>query len=126
MTSSPTAFGYAHVVHDRPHGYPFFAELAATTVDQISLESAQQGVDLGLLGSVPDKQFIVGVLDLSDDSLVEDVPAVAARIWEALRHVPPERLLLAPDCGMKYLPRTKAFAKLKAMTEAAAQVRAGL
>ena len=123
ITALHTCFGYAHVVHQRPNGYPFMAELAEAAVAQISLESAQQGVDLAILDSLPGKQFIVGVIDLADDSPVESVPTVVSRIRAALRHVPPERLLLAPDCGMKYLPRATAFAKLRVMVEAAALVR---
>ena len=122
-TALHTCFGYAHIVHSRPGGYPFFPELADARVDQISLESAQQGVDLAILREVPDKQFIVGVIDLADDSPVEDEETVAQRIRGALRFVPPERLILAPDCGMKYLPRTRAYQKLQAMVSAAARVR---
>ena len=123
VTVLHTCFGYAHVVHQRPNGYPFFAELAAAEVDQISLESAQQSVDLSVLDSVPGKTFVVGVLDLSDEAPVESVETVAARIRAALRHAPPERVLVAPDCGMKYLPRDRAFAKLRVMVEAARLVR---
>jgi 5-methyltetrahydropteroyltriglutamate--homocysteine methyltransferase len=123
-TALHTCFGYAHIVHERPSGYPFWEELSETRVDQISLEAAQQRVDLAILSSVPDKQFIVGVLDLADESPVEDVETVAGRIRDALRFVSPERLFPAPDCGMKYLPREKAFAKLQALTAAAARVRA--
>ena len=122
-TALHTCFGYAHVVHQRPGGYPFFAELAGTAADQLSLESAQQSVDLSILESVPGKTFIVGVLDLSDEAPVEDLETVAARIRSALRHAPPERVMVAPDCGMKYLPREKAFAKLRIMVEAADLVR---
>ena len=125
-TALHTCFGYAHVVHSRPDGYPFLSELAEAAVDQISLESAQQGVDLAILASVPGKRFIVGVIDLADDSPVESVALVEKRIRAALRHVTPDRLLLAPDCGMKYLPHQKAYEKLKVMVEAAARVRASL
>ncbi|HVD02461.1 MAG TPA: 5-methyltetrahydropteroyltriglutamate--homocysteine methyltransferase [Candidatus Dormibacteraeota bacterium] len=125
-TALHTCFGYAHVVHQRPDGYPFFAELAVARVDQISLESAQQKVDLTILGSVPGKTFIVGVIDLSDESPVEDRDTVAARIRSALRHAPAERILVAPDCGMKYLDRAVAHAKLRVMVEAAELVRAEL
>jgi 5-methyltetrahydropteroyltriglutamate--homocysteine methyltransferase len=125
-TALHTCFGYAHVVHSRPNGYPFMAELAEAAVDQISLESAQQGVDLAILDGMPAKRFIVGVIDLADESPVEDVETVERRIRAALRHVPPDRLLLAPDCGMKYLPRQKAFEKLQVMVEAAHRVRASL
>ena len=87
-TALHTCFGYAHVVHARPHGYPFMAELADAAVDQVSLEAAQQGVDLAILDSVPGKRFIVGVIDLADDSPVEDVATVVGRIRAALRHCP--------------------------------------
>jgi 5-methyltetrahydropteroyltriglutamate--homocysteine methyltransferase len=125
-TALHTCFGYAHVVHDRPQGYPFIEELADTCVDQVSLEAAQQNVDLGILRSLSGKQVIVGVLDLADESPVEDVETVAGRIRSALRFVSPDRLLVAPDCGMKYLPRDKAFAKLQVMSLGAAKVRAEL
>ena len=122
-TALHTCFGYAHIVHERPNGYPFLVELADATVDQISLEAAQQKVDLSILRALPDKQFHVGVIDLADDSPVEDVDLVIQRIRKALEFVQPERLILAPDCGMKYLPRWKAFQKLRVLTDAAAKVR---
>jgi len=122
-TALHTCFGYAHIVHDRPNGYPFLAELSETTAAQISIESAQQNVDLSVLSELKDKQLIVGVIDLSDDSPIEDVETVAARIRNALRFVDAERLILAPDCGMKYLTREKAFGKLSALAQAAARVR---
>jgi 5-methyltetrahydropteroyltriglutamate--homocysteine methyltransferase len=125
-TALHTCFGYAHIVHDRPNGYPFLEPLADTAAEQISLESAQQNVDLGVLRALGDKTLIVGVIDLSDDSPVEDVETVVSRIRNALEFVEAERLVVAPDCGMKYLPREKAFAKLQAMTRAAEKVRAGL
>jgi 5-methyltetrahydropteroyltriglutamate--homocysteine methyltransferase len=122
-TALHTCFGYAHIVHDRPDGYPFLAQLADAIATQISMESAQQEVDLSILRSLPGKRLIVGVIDLADDSPVEEVETVAARIRNALRFVEPERLILAPDCGMKYLAREKAFAKLSALSQAAAVVR---
>jgi 5-methyltetrahydropteroyltriglutamate--homocysteine methyltransferase len=125
-TALHTCFGYAHVVHSRPNGYPFLEELADVSARQISLESAQQKVDLSVLKSLANKQLIVGVIDLADESTVEDVETVVARIRGALRFVDPDRLILAPDCGMKYLPREKAFAKLTALARAAAKVRAEL
>jgi 5-methyltetrahydropteroyltriglutamate--homocysteine methyltransferase len=125
-TALHTCFGYAHIVHNRPNGYPFLEQLADTGAAQISMESAQQQVDLSILRSLAGKQIIVGVIDLSDESPVEDVATVAARIRNALRFVDPERLILAPDCGMKYLPREKAFAKLSALAQAAALVRTEL
>jgi 5-methyltetrahydropteroyltriglutamate--homocysteine methyltransferase len=125
-TALHTCFGYAHIVHSRPNGYPFLEELADVEVDMISLESAQQNVDLSVLRSLPKKQLIVGVIDLADGSPVEDVDTLVARIRNALRFVEPERLILAPDCGMKYLPRAMAFGKLRALALAAAKVRAEL
>ncbi len=125
-TALHTCFGYAHVVHNRPNGYPFLEPLADTTVEQISIESAQQKVDLGVLRALSGKRLIVGVLDLSDESPVEDVDTVAARIRNALKFVDAERLTVAPDCGMKYLPRATAFGKLRALAQAAARVRSEL
>ena len=123
-TALHTCFGYAHIVHNRPNGYPFLEPLADVDVRQISIESAQQKVDLGVLRSMGAKTVIVGVIDLSDESPVEDVDTVARRIRNALQFVDPERLILAPDCGMKYLPRDKAFGKLRVLAAAAARVRA--
>ena len=125
-TALHTCFGYAHIVHNRPNGYPFLEPLADVNVRQISIESAQQKVDLGVLRSMGAKTVIVGVIDLSDESPVEDVDTVARRIRNALQFVDPERLILAPDCGMKYLPREKAFGKLRALAAAAERVRAEL
>ncbi|TME24084.1 MAG: 5-methyltetrahydropteroyltriglutamate--homocysteine methyltransferase [Chloroflexi bacterium] len=125
-TALHTCFGYAHIVHNRPNGYPFLEPLADVDVRQISIESAQQKVDLGVLRSMGAKTVIVGVIDLSDESPVEDVDTVARRIRNALQFVDPERLILAPDCGMKYLPRDKAFGKLRALAVAAERVKAEL
>ena len=125
-TALHTCFGYAHIVHNRPQGYPFLEDLADTSAQQISLESAQQKVDLGVLKSLGRKKLIVGVIDLSDESPVEDVDTVVARIRNALRFVDADRLILAPDCGMKYLSREKAFGKLSALAMAAERVRAEL
>ena len=125
-TALHTCFGYAHIVHSRPDGYPFLEELADVTAGMISIESAQQKVDLSVLKSLANKRLIVGVIDLADDSPVEDVDTVVRRILNALKFVAPDRLLLAPDCGMKYLPRAMAFAKLSALARGAAKVRAEL
>ena len=125
-TALHTCFGYAHIVHNRPNGYPFLEPLADVNVRQFSIESAQQKVDLGVLGSLRAKTMIVGVIDLSDESPVEDVETVADRIRNALQFVDAERLIVAPDCGMKYLPREKAFAKLSALAIAAEKVRTAL
>ena len=118
-TALHTCFGYAHIVHSRPSGYPFLEELADVAARQISMESAQQKVDLSVLKALPGKTLIVGVIDLADDAPVEDVDVIAGRIRDALRFVQPERLILAPDCGMKYLPRAK-------LARAAAKVRGEL
>jgi 5-methyltetrahydropteroyltriglutamate--homocysteine methyltransferase len=125
-TAVHTCFGYAHIVHNRPKGYPFLEPLADSTADQISMESAQQNVDLGVLKSLSDKTLIVGVIDLADDSAVESEELVVSRINNALRFVDAKRLIVAPDCGMKYLPRETAFGKLKVLAEAAAAVRSKL
>ncbi len=125
-TALHTCFGYAHIVHNRPGGYPFLEPLADTLAKQISMESAQQNVDLSVLRALSGKKVIVGVIDLSDESGVEDVDTVAERIRNALKHVDAERLIVAPDCGMKYLPRAKAFGKLVALARGAEKVRAEL
>ena len=122
-TALHTCFGYAHIVHNRPKGYPFLEPLADTKAKQISMESAQQNVDLGVLKSLSDKTLIVGVINLADDSAVESEELVVSRIKNALRFVGVERLILAPDCGMKYLPRDVALGKLRVLAEAAASVR---
>jgi 5-methyltetrahydropteroyltriglutamate--homocysteine methyltransferase len=124
-TALHTCFGYAHVVHDKPPGYSFFAELNAVAVDQLAIESAQPKLDLSLLRDVGDKTVILGVLDLSAPE-AESAGEVARRIDAALEHIPAERLQVAPDCGMKYLPRELAEAKLHALVEGAAAVRARL
>jgi 5-methyltetrahydropteroyltriglutamate--homocysteine methyltransferase len=115
-------FGYAAVVHDKPTGYSFLKELEASKASQISIEAAQPRLDLTVLRNLPGKIIILGVIDLSDMT-VETPELVAARIRAALRHVPPERLVIAPDCGMKYLPRTVAYGKMKAMVDGAKMVR---
>src|SRR5580698_2219002 len=123
ITALHTCFGYAHVVHARPEGYPFLAELDASAAQQIVIESMQQQVDLAMLASLPHKRVVLGVIDLDDNAPVETPAAVAAQIRAALMHITPERLMLAPDCGMKYLPRATAFAKLSALVEGTKIVR---
>ncbi len=118
-------FGYAALVKDKPSGYSFLPELAQTPCQQVSIEAAQPGLDCRVLRELPGKTIVLGVLDLSDPA-VETPQVVAGRIRRGLAHVPPERLIVAPDCGMKYLPRHTAFSKLKAMVEGAALVRAEL
>jgi 5-methyltetrahydropteroyltriglutamate--homocysteine methyltransferase len=122
-TAVHLCFGYAAIIHDRPAGYSFLPELAECSCDQISIETAQSGLDCSVLSALDGKTIILGVLDLNDTT-VETPETVAARVRRALPYVPPERLVLAPDCGMKYLPRDAAFGKLAAMTAAAAQLRA--
>jgi 5-methyltetrahydropteroyltriglutamate--homocysteine methyltransferase len=122
-TAVHICFGYAAIIHDRPAGYSFLPELAAAHCDQISIETAQSNLDCAVLSELDGKTIILGVLDLSDPA-VETADQVAARARRALKYVPPGRLVLAPDCGMKYLPRDAAFGKLQAMTRAAAELRA--
>jgi len=115
-------FGYAAVVHDKPTGYSFLAELENSKAQQVSIEAAQPRLDLKVLRNLPSKTIILGVIDLADPA-VETPDIVAGRIRAALPHVPPERLVIAPDCGMKYLPREVAFGKMKAMVDGARIVR---
>jgi 5-methyltetrahydropteroyltriglutamate--homocysteine methyltransferase len=121
-TAVHLCFGYAAIIHDRPSGYSFLPELAACSADQISIETAQSGLDCAVLAELAGKTIILGVLNLGDDA-VETAGQVADRVRRALPYVPAERIVLAPDCGMKYLPRDSAFGKLRAMTTAAAQLR---
>jgi 5-methyltetrahydropteroyltriglutamate--homocysteine methyltransferase len=113
-----TCFGYAHIVHDRPSGYPFLRELDDCTASHLSLEAAQPNLDPEVLRDVGEKTIVLGVLDLGS-SEVESPEVVAERIRKALSVVPRERLVVAPDCGMKYLPRERAFRKLRAMVAGA-------
>jgi len=115
-------FGYAAVVKDKPTGYSFLPQLEATTASQISIEAAQPRLDLGVLRDLSKKTLMVGVIDLGSTA-IETPQEVANRIRAALKHVPAERLVAAPDCGMKYLAREVAFGKLKALAEGAALVR---
>jgi 5-methyltetrahydropteroyltriglutamate--homocysteine methyltransferase len=115
-------FGYAAVVHDKPTGYSFLAELANSKAQQVSIEAAQPKLDLKILERLPTKDIILGVIDLADMT-VESPATVAERIRRALPHVGAERIIVAPDCGMKYLPRAVAFAKMAAMVEGARIVR---
>jgi 5-methyltetrahydropteroyltriglutamate--homocysteine methyltransferase len=121
-TAVHLCFGYAAIIHDRPSGYSFLPELAAAGCDQISIETAQSNLDCSVLAHLDGKTIILGVLNLGDHT-VETPEDVAARVRRALRYVPADRLVLAPDCGMKYLPRDIAYAKLTAMTEAASHLR---
>src|SRR6266702_566079 len=123
-TAVHLCFGYAAIIHERPAGYSFLPELAACRADQISIETAQSGLDTSVLATLDGKTIILGVLDLNDMT-VESPETVLARVERALPYVPAERVVLAPACGMKYLPRDVACGKLTAMTEAAGRLRAG-
>ncbi len=120
-----TCFGYAHIVHDRLAGYPFLRELNDCAATHLSLEAAQPGLDPEVLRDLPDKVVVLGVLDLGS-SEAETPDVVADRIRRALTVLPPERLVVAPDCGMKYLARELAFRKLQAMVAGAQIVREDL
>jgi 5-methyltetrahydropteroyltriglutamate--homocysteine methyltransferase len=122
-TAVHLCFGYAAMVADRPEGYSFLPELAACDCDQVSIETAQANLDTSVLRSLDGKTIILGVLNLGDEA-AETPDVVAGRVRRALEHVPSERLILAPDCGMKYLPRNSAYGKLRSMTAAAALLRA--
>jgi 5-methyltetrahydropteroyltriglutamate--homocysteine methyltransferase len=116
-------FGYAAIIHERPSGYNFLPELAACPVKQISIETAQSSLDCSVLSKLHGKTIILGVLDLSKME-VETPETIAARIRRALPYIRPQQVILAPDCGLKYLPRDVAFGKMQAMVEAAKIVRA--
>jgi 5-methyltetrahydropteroyltriglutamate--homocysteine methyltransferase len=116
-------FGYAAIVgSDKPTGYSFLTPLADSCADQISIEAAQPGLDLGVLVDLAPKTVVLGVLDLADPQ-IETADEVANRIRAALTHISPDRLVAAPDCGMKYLPRDVAYGKLCALVEGAKMVR---
>ena len=123
-TAVHICFGYAAIIHERPSGYSFLPELADCPVQQVSIETAQSGLDTSVLAALSDKTVMVGVVDLSDPE-VETVDTVVARVRRALPHVDAERLVLAPDCGMKYLSRASADGKMRAMAEAAQVLRRG-
>lgn len=122
-TALHICFGYAAIIHERPEGYNFLPELANATVQDISIETAQSNLDCKILKTLPEKKIILGVLDLSTHE-VETPETVAERIRRALPHVDAKRIVVAPDCGLKYLPRHVAFGKIKAMADGAAIVRA--
>jgi 5-methyltetrahydropteroyltriglutamate--homocysteine methyltransferase len=121
-TAIHLCFGYAAMVRERPSAYAFLTELADSPVDAISIETAQSSLDCSVLTQLSEKTIILGVLDLSTN-LVETPEIIAARIRSALLYVSADRIIVAPDCGMKYLPRDVAFAKMQALTEGAALVR---
>jgi 5-methyltetrahydropteroyltriglutamate--homocysteine methyltransferase len=121
-TAVHICFGYAAIIHERPSAYSFLPELAGCPCDQISIETAQSGLDTAVLGALPGKTIILGVIDL-DDVAVESPETVAARIRRALPQKRPTELVAAPDCGMKYLPRGSAYGKLESLVAGAAIVR---
>ena len=122
-TAVHICFGYAAIIHGRPSAYSFLPELAACSCRQISIETAQSGIDTRVLETLPGKQIILGVIDLNDHA-VESPDTVADRIRRALPYKRPQELIAAPDCGMKYLPRDSAYGKLEALAAGAAAVRA--
>jgi 5-methyltetrahydropteroyltriglutamate--homocysteine methyltransferase len=121
-TATHICFGYAAVVRDKPAGYHFLPEFERSAVGQVSIEAAQPKLDLSVLKQLPSKTVILGVIDLLDKA-VETPETVAGRIRQALPHVAAERIVVAPDCGLKYLPREVAFGKMRAMVEGAKIVR---
>jgi 5-methyltetrahydropteroyltriglutamate--homocysteine methyltransferase len=124
-TAVHICFGYAAIIHERPSGYSFLSQLSGCACNQISIETAQSGLDCSVLRELPGKKILLGVLDLADPT-VETPEIVAGRIRRALPFIAPEDVIVAPDCGMKYLPRDVAYGKLLAMVEGARIVRAEL
>ena len=122
-TAVHICFGYAAIIHERPEGYSFLPELSGCLAHSISIETAQSKLDCAVLETLPNKKIILGVLDLSTDE-VETSETVADRIRTALPHCPAERIIVAPDCGLKYITREAALGKIKAMVDGAAIVRA--
>src|SRR6185503_13951361 len=113
-TAVHICFGYAAIIHQRPSGYSFLPELAGCSCRQVSIETAQSNLDTSVLAQLEGKQILVGCIDLSDMN-VETPEVIAERIRRALKHVSPQQVILAPDCGMKYLPREVAQGKLASM-----------
>ena len=124
-TAVHICFGYAALVAGRPEGYSFLPELEQTPVQQVSIETAQSKLDCSVLQKLPSKTVLLGVLDLSTPE-IETPETVAERIRRALPFISPDRLIIAPDCGLKYLPREVAFGKMKAMADGAKIVRTEL
>jgi len=121
-TAVHICFGYAAIIHARPEGYSFLPELAGSPCKQVSIETAQSNLDTAILAKLPGKKIMVGCIDLSDMT-VEAPQKVVERLRKALAHVKPENVIVAPDCGMKYLPREVAYGKMKAMVEGARLLR---
>ena len=124
-TAVHICFGYAAIIHDRPGGYSFLSELAGCSADQISIETAQSGLDLGVLKDLSEKAIILGVIDLSDHE-VESVELVADRVRRAFPYASPDRITIATDCGIEYLPRASAEGKMRAMAAPRRILRAEL
>ncbi len=124
-TAVHICFGYAAIIHARPEGYSFLPELSGCSCKAVSIETAQSNLDTSVLETLPDKKIILGVLDLSTHE-IETPEKVAERIRRALPHVDASRVVIAPDCGLKYLPRDVAFGKMKAMADGAVIVRGEL
>src|ERR1700712_5334747 len=122
-TAVHICFGYAAIIHARPEGYSFLPELAGCSADQISIETAQSGLDLGVLKDLSEKTIILGVINLADDT-VESGETVAHRVRRASEYTTPEKIVIGTDCGMKYLPRSSAEGKMRAMAAAAEILRA--
>ena len=122
-TAVHICFGYAAVIHEKPSGYSFLPEFAACACHQLSIEAAQPRLDCSVLSSLKNKKIMLGCIDLNDPG-IETPEAVIARVRRALPYVAKENVILAPDCGMKYLPRHVAFGKMRAMVEAAKILRA--
>jgi 5-methyltetrahydropteroyltriglutamate--homocysteine methyltransferase len=122
VTAVHICFGYAAIIHARPEGYSFLPEFAACSCKQVSIETAQSNLDTAVLAKLPNKKIMVGCIDLSDMT-IETPHKVVERLKKALKHVKPENVIVAPDCGMKYLPGEVAFGKLKAMVEGARLLR---
>jgi 5-methyltetrahydropteroyltriglutamate--homocysteine methyltransferase len=123
VTAVHICFGYAAIIHQRPSGYSFLPELASCSCQQVSIETAQSNLDTAILQKLPGKKIMLGCIDLSDMK-VETPKTVVERIKKALKYVKPEDVILAPDCGMKYLPREVADGKMRAMAEGAKLLRA--
>jgi len=124
-TAVHICFGYAAIIHQRPSGYSFLPELAGCSCHQVSIETAQSGLDCSVLTTLEGKHIMLGCLDLNEPA-VESRETIVGRVKRALPYVGAERLILAPDCGMKYLSRDVAFGKMRSMVEAAAMLRAEL
>jgi 5-methyltetrahydropteroyltriglutamate--homocysteine methyltransferase len=122
-TAVHICFGYAAIIHARPSGYSFLPELRDSPVRQVSIETAQSNLDCSVLATLGGKKIMVGCIDLSDPA-VETAQIIVARVKKAMAFVKAEDIILAPDCGMKYLPRDAADGKMRAMVEAAKILRA--